>query len=235
MDSYGNPIRNQPAKLDVRVSKSTLKPALVVMDRFIKALEAHEFSIGIVEDYHRRGTYAVDGRDQVQIYIQEHNKRVEHVPTAGELREKEKYEWTRIPKWDEVPTGELVLVPGGVVDLASDDAINQLVAKAVADVVEQLDVVRKKRLVAEEAYKLECQKRMQIEDERKRVEAVFNAAEALRKYRIFTEYVAEVRRYGLVPGGQCRKDQSFDQWLEWADAEAKRMHPLGGRSRTETD
>lgn len=226
-DAYGNPIRNAPKGVDVRVSKGMFKMALVVMDRFIKALEARELKVEVSEDHNGRGTFACEGRDRVQLHIHEETKRIEHVPTAKELREKEQLSWTRIPKWDHVHTGELVLVPGGVVDASSEEAINQLAKKAVADVIEDLERVRKRREEEEAARKREWERQRGIEEEKKRVQAFHQAAEALRQYRVLTEYIEEVRRFGRAPEDQRREGQTLEQWLRWAESQAQRIHPLG--------
>lgn len=227
-DAYGYPVRNAPKGVDIRVSKAMFKTALIVMDRFIKALEAQDLKVEVTEDQRGRGTFACEGHDRVQLHISEKHKRVEHVPTAKELREKERYSWTRIPKWDDVPTGELLLEPGGVVDLSSDAAINQLINKAVADVIENLGRFRKQREAAQAAQKREWDRQRRIEEEKKRVAALHQAAEALRQYRALTEYIEEVRRFGRVPDDQRREGQTLEQWLRWAEARAQDIHPLGG-------
>jgi hypothetical protein len=226
-DSFGNPVYHAQKGVDLRVSKGMFKTALVVMDRFIKALEAQDLTVEVSDDQRERGTFAREGYDRVQLHISEKHKRVEHVPTAKELRKKERYSWTRIPKWDDVPTGELVLKPGGVVDLSSDAAINQLVQKAVADVIEELGRVRKQREEAEAARKREWDRQRRIEEEKKRVQALLEAAEALRQYCVLTEYIEEVRRFGRVPDDQRRENQTLEQWLRWAEAQAQQIHPLG--------
>src|SRR5262245_21433034 len=96
-DAYGHPIRNAPKGVDLRVSKAMFKMALIVMDRFMKALEARDLKVEVSQDQNARGTFACDGRDRVQLHIQEETKRIEHVPTAKEIRNKEQFSW-RIPK-----------------------------------------------------------------------------------------------------------------------------------------
>ncbi|MGD2111161.1 MAG: hypothetical protein PVI86_17425 [Phycisphaerae bacterium] len=198
-----------------------------MMDRFIKALEGQDLQVEVADDHRGTGTFAVDGRDRTGIHIHEKTRRVEHVPTTKELREKERYPRTRIPKWDDVPTGELVLVPGGPADLSSDQAISQLIDKAVADVIERLADVRKKREAAEVARRQEWERRREVEEEKSRVEAMHKAAAALHQYRLLTEYIEEVRRFGRVPEGQLRDGQTLEEWLTWAEAQARRIHPLG--------
>lgn len=227
-DRYGRLLPNDPKGVDVRVSKPMFKAALVVMDRFIKGLEARVLKVDVTDDWQGRGTFVYDERDRVSLHIEEKRRRVQHVPTAKELREKEQYPSTRIPKWDDVPTGELVLVPGGLVDLSSDQAINQLVGNAVADVIEQLARARRDRETKEAAQRREWERRQREQEEKQRVGALFEAAEALRQYRNLTDYIEEVRRFGRVPDPQRREGQTLDEWLTWAQVQAQGIHPLGG-------
>ena len=227
LDPYGRPSRNDRQRLDVQASKAMFKPALVVMDRFLKALEAQDLKVEITEDHQSRGTYACDGRDRVKLHIREITRKVEHVPSDKELREKERCSWTKIPKWDDLPTGELDLTPGGRVDVSSDEAINQLVRKAVADVIELIGQARKKREAEEAERRREWEHQQAIAEEKRRVEALYKAAAALREYRVVTGYIEEVRRFGRVPDDQRREGQTLDDWLAWAEAQAQQIHPLG--------
>jgi len=226
-DPYLQSSRYAPKPLDIRASKGVRKRALAVMDRFIKALEGHDLQVETAEDHRGTGTFAVDGRDRTQIYVYEEKRRVEHVPTAKELHEKERYPRTRIPKWDDVPTGDLVLVPGGPVDLSSDQAITQLINKAVADVIESLADVRQEREADEAARREEWERRRAIEEEKSRVEAMHKAAASLQQYRLLTDYIEEVRRFGRVPDDQLRDGQTLEEWLAWAEWQAQKIHPLG--------
>lgn len=79
------------------------------------------------------GTFAVLGRDRAKMSLSEEHKKVPHVATPQELREKGQWSFKRIPKWDDVPTGKLTLHPGGVVDLSSEAAFRQLIGKSVAE------------------------------------------------------------------------------------------------------
>jgi len=154
-------------------------------------------------------------------------RKVEHVPSEKELREKERCSWTKIPKWDDLPTGELDLTPGGRVDLTSDETINLLIRKAVADVVELIGQARTRREAEEAERRREWERQQAVAAEKQRVEAMIKAAAALREYRVVTDYIEEVRRFGRVPDDQRREGQSLDEWLNWAEAQAQRIHPLG--------
>lgn len=226
-DPYGRPSSSERQRLDVQVSKHMCKPALVVMDRLIKALEGEGLRVEVTEDHHGRGTYACDGRDRAPLSISERTRRVEHVSTDKELREKERYSRTRIPKWDDLYTGELELSPGGRVDLSSDEAIDLLVRKAVVDIVELIGKARKRRETEEAERRREWERQQAIAAEKERVEALRKAAAALREYCVLTDYIEEVRRFGRVPDDQRREGQTLEEWLAWAEAQAQRIHPLG--------
>lgn len=227
LDPYGRSSRNEVRRLDVEVSKAMFKQALVEMDRFIKALETRGLKIEITEDHQGRGTFASEGRDRVQISIHERTKRVEHVPTDKELREKERCSWIKIPKWDDLHTGELELTPGGRVDVSSDEAIGALVQKAVADAIELIGKARERREQDEAQRRREWERQQALVEEKQRVKAMMEAAAALGQYRLLTKYIEEVRRFGRVPDDQRREGQTLDDWLTWAEAHAQQIHPLG--------
>jgi hypothetical protein len=227
-DQYGYlPTDNRP-QIDMRVSKDQRRNALAIMDRFFKALEAKEFKIEIVSAYQQTGTYAVhDRHDRVALSITETYKKVEHVPTAKELRDKQQWSHSRIPKWDDVPTGKLTLKPGGPVDLSSEAAVTMLIEKAIADVEVQIATLRQHRKIAEELQRQEYLKQQAEQQEKARVAALGKAAQALHEYRVLMEYIEEVRRFGKVPSDQRREGQTLEEWLRWAEWRARLIHPLG--------
>lgn len=201
-DPYG--YTRQPAwpGVDVRVSKTANRNALIVLDRLFKSLEKQGVQVSVIDGgYDASGTFAVLGRDKVQLYVAEENKKIPHEPTAKELRDKEKYPHSsrRIPKYDSVPTGVLTLVPGGVVDSSSEEALATLIAKATDDVMRQLEVESKQREAAQEKQQREWDKQKQDREEQERVEALHKAATAFSQYRDLMAYVEEVRRFGWVP------------------------------------
>src|SRR5262249_31765021 len=130
-DMYGYERRPSWPGVDVRVSKPAKRNALIVLDRLFKELEKRDVEVSVIDGgYNANGTYAIKNRDdKVQLYVTEEYKKVPHVPTAKELREKDEPFASRIPKNDSVPTGKLTLVPGGVVDLSSEETLAVLIAK----------------------------------------------------------------------------------------------------------
>jgi hypothetical protein len=226
-DRWGYAIRPEPKQIAVHVSKPQQRVALIVMDRLFKHLEAQGLEVKIVESYNHNGTYAIRGRDMVALSLAESYKNVAHEPTTKELKEKERNSYFKIPKWDSVPTGVLTLSPGGVVDASSEEAIGQLVVKAAADIVAQLDQEQQNREEREARQREEAKRQHDAEAEKSRVTALHKAADDLHRYRLLMDYIAEVRRFGQVPANQRKEGQTLEQWLQWAEWQARILHPLG--------
>jgi hypothetical protein len=225
-DAYGYVRQNAAPGVDVRVSKLQRKLALIIMDRLFKTVEQRGWTVEI-ETYQGHGTFVIDGRDRAQVWIEEKQRQVEHVPTPKELKQKETWPHTRLPKWDKVYTGELVLHPGGPVDATTDRSVSVLIAKAIADLQNQLARARQGRETEEARRNEESRQERARQQEKARLESFHNAARALHDYRVAVDYIEEVRRFGRVPQDQRREGQSLDQWLEWAERQARRSHPLG--------
>ena len=158
------------------------------------------------------------GRDKVRLQVTEEQKKVPHEPTAKELREKEAYPHSRrIPKFDAVPTGKLTLVPGGVIDLSSEEALGQLIEKATRDVLQLLDEEQRRRELEEAEQRRAWEKQQREQNEKARVDALYKAAAEFRQYRDLMEYIEEVRRFGKAPANQRQEGQSLEEWLKWAE------------------
>lgn len=229
-DAWGNERRPSWPGVDVRVSKPMKRSALIVLDRLFKALEKRDVEVSVlVGGYNATGTYAIRNRqDKVQIYLSEAYKKVPHIPTAKELRDQQESPYScRIPKHDSVPTGKLSLVPGGVVDLTSEETLSALVAKATDDILRQLEQERERREAAELARSREWERQRREQEEKARVESLHKAAAAFRRYREMMDYIEEVRRFGRVPENQRIEGQSLDDWLGWAEWQARMIHPIG--------
>ena len=229
-DQWGVERRPTWPGVDVRVSKGMKRNALIVLDRLFKALERRDVEISVCHDqYQSSGTFAARGHDKVQVYVTEDYEKVPHVPTAAELRAKEKDPIfsPRIPKNDSIPTGKLTLVPGGAVDLSSEAALAQVVAKAVDDIVQKIESERARREAAEAQRRREWNRQQQEQEEKARADALHKSAAAFRQYRELMDYIDEVRRHGRVPDDQRKEGQTLEEWLRWAEWRARIIHPLG--------
>lgn len=226
-DQYGYTRPDNRPKIELQVSSGQRRNAFAVLDRLFKALEANDITIEVSADYHNRGIYAVRNHyDRATISISEGFRKVEHVPTAKEQRDHEQWR-SRIPKWDDQPTGNLTLRPGGPVDLSSEDAVKKLVQKAVADIETELANAKERRQAEERRRHEEYLQQQEEEHEKERVTAFNNAAQSFRQYKLMLEYIEEVRRFGRIPENQRREGQSLEDWIQWAKSRARFMHPLG--------
>jgi len=95
-------------ELDLRVSPSCLGRALRIYDALIKAIEGlgWRVAIGGREDTE---THVIIYGEKIQIGIDEHVRRTEHVLTPKEEREKARGSYFFSPRWDYHPTGEMTL------------------------------------------------------------------------------------------------------------------------------
>lgn len=209
------------------VSKGRKRVALAVMDRLFKALEAEELTVDLRDGPPRHGVYAIDGQDKIPLDITEEHCEVPHEPTQQELKRKERDPYYRIPKRDVVPTGQLILSPGGRVDLSSQEALDVVLAKAVAEVKQQLDEARARREAEAQRREEEWRRQEEQRAEKARVEALHQAAKDLHQYRLLMDYIEEVRRFGRVPDDQRKEGQSLEEWIRWAEWKARCIHPLG--------
>lgn len=229
-DQWGYVRRPAWRGVDARVSKSAKRNALIVLDRFFKSLERLGVKVAVLDDrYESGGTFATRGySDKVQLYVEEEHKKVLHCATEAELRHKKEHPYSaRIPKYDSIPTGTLILVPGGVVDLSSEDALAKVISKATDEVLQQLDTVAERREHAEAERRREANRQQQEQEEKARVEALIKASGAFRQYREMMDYIEEVRRFGKAPDNQRKEGQTLDEWLLWAEWRARCIHPLG--------
>lgn len=226
-DQWGFTSHSRFQPVDARVSKQQKRLAMFVLDRLFKAIEAAEMQVEVLDQHPHRGTYAIAGYDKAQIYISEEQRQVEHVATPEELRRKAEYPRHKIPKWDSVPTGRLILHPGGVVDLSSQEALAKLIDKAMADIRQTLATQRERRESEQRRRNEEFRREQEKRHEQERVELLHKSADALHRYEILMRYIEEVRRFGKVPDNQRREGQTLEEWLQWAEWQARILHPLG--------
>lgn len=89
-----------PTCLDVRVSKSTLPRAVLIMDAIVKAAEERGFTVAVEVSDGKNATFAASGKDRVFFYLEEAIESVPHVETRAEKKERLRLE--RIPYMDRI-------------------------------------------------------------------------------------------------------------------------------------
>jgi hypothetical protein len=98
------------------VSKACVPRVLRVVHALALAFEKEGWTVHSVQKSYNRWGHAWDendlfvvdtGEHKEGIRFREENDRTPHVPTAYEIKEKERYSWTRIPEYDYRPSGRL--------------------------------------------------------------------------------------------------------------------------------
>ncbi|WP_322938034.1 hypothetical protein [Nocardioides bizhenqiangii] len=103
-------IRGDRERLTIR--RDVRVRALRILDALAKSAQARDYEVTAPKAEsgyrHAKGylNVTINGHPNV-VDIEELKDRVPHEPTAHELREKERYSWTRIPDYDHVPSGRL--------------------------------------------------------------------------------------------------------------------------------
>lgn len=225
----GHSLPNDGDGADIRVSRPNFRTALAVLDCLFKALEQRGITIyNERNNYHSKGTYARNNsHDRCQVWLEEKFQRVAHVLTAKEKAETVRYSFYRAQAWDYLPTGVLILHPGGCVDLSTQQAFDSFILQAAGQVMETIEHERSQREYREKVQREEARRAQIKAEEERRVKSLHEAAALLHQHRLLLDYIEEVRRFGRMPPNQTREGQTFEEWLSWAEAQARRMHPLG--------
>jgi hypothetical protein len=212
--------------VDFHASKKQIRMALAILDRLFKALEEQGFQVVLDNPvYGRGGTYARKGRDQCAVRVDEVDERIVHEMTAKEKADHEQY-GRKPPKWDVLPTGQFTLNPGGKVDLSNEEAFSACLARTIALIEQKVAEARENREARERYEREEARRQHLRHEEEERIKAFGESARSLEHYQVLVQYIEEVRRHGVVPNNQRRENQTLEEWLAWAEAQAQSYHPL---------
>ena len=150
------------------------------------------------------------GPDSFGVTIKELDDRIPHTPTPAELREKQRYSWTRIPEYEYLPFGKLSI------ELAQSwrgrqwrwsDGKRSVIEDRLAEVLRELEL-----------RSVEAQTRRE-EEARKRDERENQWKTAMETAR--TEYIEDARRKELV--------RQIDAWA-WAEQVRTYLEAVKNRS-----
>jgi hypothetical protein len=225
--------------LDVRIGAESVPRALRLLDALLKGLNDRGLKVKVSQDGARKTWVTVDG-EEIPLALRERRKRVPHRPTAQELAEKKKWpSLTRIPEYDWVPSGELLLViehsswSRQIVADGKRQRLEERLNKFVVALYSAAD--RRKRERIEE----ERRRRQRIEDEKRRVEEerrrweesqriqrLERGMEAWEKANRIRAYVDAVRREAETTASDSSSDGDLAGWVRWALGYADRLDPL---------
>lgn len=231
------------AVLDIRVSKSSLRRSLLIMDALLKALEQRGFVLGpgpnvTILDV-RVGFGMTEQLETQREQPQEHD--LDGPYTFGHSRFYTK----------RVPTGRLVL---RIHDADAywahgcrqswrdgkkqrlEDRLNSVVSGLVevaarrkeheAKLERQARERREQERQRQEEARRRAEKREQIKAEQARVNVLLQQAENWRKSQVLRNYIETARLQHLSEHGRIEEGSDFARWLGWAVQQADRLDPL---------
>lgn len=227
----------------VNVSPFKIRASPAECERVL-ALIAKIFAAALAERWEIKGS-AHDGwelqasGENIEIAITENTKRTPHTPTPAEIREQQRYSWTKIPEFDYSPSGELKLTisSGSYLGLRTNwsDGKKQRLEAVLPGFIEGISIVGAalytRRLEREEQER-QWELQRQREAERRRLEeiqrtrlAVFKEqAKKHNEAEVLRAYVEGVKRsLDEIPEGDVPKVQV---WIEWAEKSIQDLDPL---------
>lgn len=107
-DKYGVLRAWRQKYLNIRVSPSSLKRALRIMDAIIKAFEERSYKVEVGKG-EGPGIHILIHDSSLNFELTEKINSVSHVPTAAEIEKQKKYSWENPPRYDFKPSGLLTI------------------------------------------------------------------------------------------------------------------------------
>jgi len=222
--------------------------------RLLQALAtaAAERSYGVTFPHSRRDPYGYQERDldhlrfgvrghDVGVRVVQLKDRSNHVPTARELAEKQRYSWTRIPDYDYTPSDRLRFEMPGRFEYQQStwaDGVKSRVEGRLAGIFRELefraDAAERQRQVDEERPRQEeLEERRRIAratiklNETHRAEVLKAQLAAWQHARQFDEYLAAMdARITQIHDREAAA--AAREWLAWARAYVASLDPLDG-------
>lgn len=231
------------ASIDLRVSKSTLRRSLFIVDALLRAFEAHG-------DRVNRGPCVELLNVQVRFAVFEslsrHREEVESTDLSG------RYEFNH-------SRYQSVLIPSGRLTLQIKESssywhhncrqswrdtprhpLEERLEAVIAGLFDYAATIRREErqrkreqeeraaaeLQRQEAARQRAAKRAAIEAERERVEALIADSKRWKKSQELREYIDAARRLYLDRNASIEPGSQMAKWLEWALRQADRLDPF---------
>lgn len=220
-----------PGVLRLYASRASHERGLRVWQQLLKECASRDFLVEIGED----GTRVSVLGESLAIAISEATKRVAHQVTFTEQKEIDRGRGWGIPKWDDVPSGELTLAITNVSQARQrwtdgrvkiEQQLNKFfigLVRAALEVKRQRDEAerRARAHALAEQRRREAERRLAEEKGRQdRLGRLVNAWEqAQRVHGLLAAYRAAV--------GPAEPDSELGRWLAWLDSHAASMDPVG--------
>lgn len=235
----------EKVSLDIHVSKSSLRRALLIMDALLKALEERGYAVsagptvtiletsvrfGICEQFDTQEEEPEDN-DLEGRYVFAHNRVIQNKVPSGRLT-------LRIhsspPRYWGTQSSRSTWRDGEKQRL--EDRLNSFVAglvkvaarlKAHEEEEERREKERREQERREaESARVRAEKHTLAKAERARVNELHRQAENWRKSRTLREFIEAAKEKHLAEQAGSGLGEDFAKWLEWALHQADRLDPL---------
>ena len=239
-DKYGMLCPRRKRCLALRIGPASVGRALIILDTIIKAFEASELAVSIDTEPKTKSFVNING-EEIPFILLEEAQRTKHTMTEEEIKQKQKYSWSRVQQWDYIPTGNLSLIidvwgAPGAKKRWSDSSKKRLeedlgiFINGAVLIAHVLKGERAKRADEERKRQEEQAKREEAEKQRAAEEArlreLDRQAEQWAKSEQLRAFVKAVET--LITDGRFSDDdrQRFEKWISWAGGHADQLDPL---------
>lgn len=238
-DEHGLIVPPKDIGLCIRVTKTHLRRALQAMDALLKALEQREYSVSPGPQVEIMG-------QRLSFEIVEVLETVQEQPDEPDLTSPYRFGYNLFTK-RKVPSGRLLV---RLIDDAygaryewgdkGEHKLEDCLDNAMAGLIRGAGRQRQraeKRQAEQEKQRQEAQAReeesrrraalrRQYEEEKARVESLFDAARKWVQAEQLRQYVAAAAARRTATDGDIDPCSDFGQWLKWAREQADRLDPL---------
>lgn len=242
-DSRGILASSEKSALELRVSKATLRRALLIADALLKALGKRGYAV-------KPGPSAEISGVDVGFAIEEGLETKREEVEDHDLDGSYEFGHSRFNE-QRVPSGRLTvrLRDAGAYWAQGmrhtwrdsdkrrvEDCLNKIVQGLIAQagrLKEHNEEARRREQARrtaearrEEEAKARAEKRERLKAEGARVDALLQQARNWQESRNLRDYIAEVRRTHLAKHGTIEPGSQIGEWLNWATEQADRLDPL---------
>jgi len=232
--------RRTPNVLHLRITQPQLARALRIVQGIVDEAARRGYGVKAMPTPGCKvgGMAVVINGHPIEIYVKEASTRIEHVMTATEQRDKQRYSYSYVPRWDYVPSSRLELHaghPGYRSPLASDrdrlaleDRLGRVFLRleAIAQEAEDRRLAEEERHLAaireaerrREAWKLAMHVAGERYVEHTKAKALLDQIDRRQK-------AATIREFLTLTSEKVESAEE-KQWLEWAADYADAIDPF---------
>ena len=241
VDDYGVVRSWGEEHLNIRVSPKQITRALKIMNTLIKCLDVRGFIVAIKNAGKLSALQIEILNEKLKVTLEEKVRRIDHVLTEKEKKEKERESYFYAPKWDFIPTGTLTIrideywAQGKRKSWRDTpkQKLEHLLNDFILGAIKVADCLKKERLEREEQHRIweedrrlraeaELQRRMELE----RRQELENQSLAWKKSQIIRNFINTVEQTAAEEPDIIAKKDQVDAWLKWAHQHADRLDPL---------